>query len=129
MLTKTDIINPPGAPGGPPLAGEPFLSSAAGLKALGALAAEGLLAEALGGPVQMAAVNAKGFLEKETEGDAFGLHHLIECVALQAEVLGLHANPEGPAKGVVLEARCSAAQGGSASMILKEGILRFVALV
>lgn len=132
VLTKTDLVGSQMGASRAPLAGNAFLSTPAGAKALGDLAAEGLLTEPLGGPVQVAAVNAKGFLNAQEEGlpemlpeeDTYGMQHLLECLALQAEVLGLQANAEGPGKGVVLETHCSAAHGGSAAILLREGTIR-----
>ncbi|XP_026191095.1 uncharacterized protein LOC34622324 [Cyclospora cayetanensis] len=135
VLTKTDIAGDSSrsaASRGTPLAGPEFLSTPEGARLLGELAADGLLTEPLGGLLQVAAVNAKGFLDAREEvppegapgDDPYGMKHLLECVALQAEVLGLRSNAHGGGKGLVLEAHCSAAQGGSASVILKEGSLK-----
>ncbi|KAL8448378.1 hypothetical protein Emed_003908 [Eimeria media] len=134
VLSKTDLVGAAKrSTYEEPLTGAAFLADPEGGKVLGALAAEGLLTEPLGGPVQVAAVNAKGFLharEKERPlggdpgEDPYGMQHLIECIVLQAEVLGLHAVVDGPGKGVVLETHCSAARGGSASLLLKEGTVK-----
>ncbi|KAL8453355.1 hypothetical protein Emag_001910 [Eimeria magna] len=134
VLSKTDLVGTAQRNASKePLTGAAFLAGPEGGKILGALAAEGLLTEPLGGSVQVAAVNAKGFLHAQRKGkplegipgeDPFGMQHLLECIALQAEVLGLHAVVDGPGKGVVLETHCSAARGGSASLLLKEGTVK-----
>lgn len=132
VLTKTDLLGHSKHTNGTCRVGGRFLSSPEGTKLLGTLAAEGLLTEPLGGPLQVAAVDAKGLLQALESGvckdlleeDRYGIHHLLESLALQAEVLGLQAKTEGPGRGVVLETRCSTAQGGSASLLLKEGTVK-----
>lgn len=117
-----------------------FLSSAPALTLQTQLAEQGLVSEALGGEVQLAVVNAKGFLsEVERQGlnrDAsassrlrelateFGLSDLVERVALQTALLELGAAPEGKARAFTLETSLSPTEGGSASIIILDGSLR-----
>ncbi|KAL8274972.1 hypothetical protein Esti_001028 [Eimeria stiedai] len=134
VISKTDLVGTTRRrPSKEPLNEAAFLADPEGAKILGALAAEGLLTEPLGGPVQVAAVNAKGFLHAQAKErpfgglpgeDPHGMQHLLECIVLQAEVLGLHAAADGLGKGVILETHCSAARGGSASLLLKEGTVK-----
>lgn len=78
------------------------------------LAAEGVVAERLGGDVQVietAAPVGKGIAELE------------EAVALQADVMGLRARAEGPAVGVVVEARLDKGKGPVAVVVVQAGRL------
>ncbi len=53
-----------------------------------------------------------------------GIDHLLEMVALQAEVLGLKANPKKPASGTVLEALLDRGRGPVARVLVQDGTLR-----
>ncbi|HUT37330.1 MAG TPA: translation initiation factor IF-2 [Planctomycetota bacterium] len=53
-----------------------------------------------------------------------GIADLIETLALQAEILELKANPNRPARGVVLEAKLSEGRGPVATILVREGTLR-----
>jgi translation initiation factor IF-2 len=53
-----------------------------------------------------------------------GVEHLLEMVALQAEVLGLKANPKKPASGTVLEALLDRGRGPVARVLVQDGTLR-----
>lgn len=53
-----------------------------------------------------------------------GIDDLLETIALQSEVLELRANPEGPARGVVIEARSKAGKGATASILVQTGTLK-----
>ena len=53
-----------------------------------------------------------------------GIAHLLEMVALQAEVLDLKANPKKPASGTVLEALLDRGRGPVARILVQEGTLR-----
>ncbi len=53
-----------------------------------------------------------------------GIDQLIEMLALQAEVLELHADAERRAKGVVIEARLDKGRGAVATVLVQEGTLR-----
>ena len=59
------------------------------------LANYGVMVEEMGGDILSADISA-------LKGD--GVEHLLELVALQAEMMELKANPVGPAKGIVVEA-------------------------
>ncbi len=52
-----------------------------------------------------------------------GLDTLFEMIHLQAEVLELKANPGGPARGVVIEARTEAGKGPTATVLVQSGTL------
>jgi translation initiation factor IF-2 len=75
----------------------------------------GLTPEAWGGDTLVAEVSAK---------TGAGVDDLLEKVLLQAEVLGLEATPEGPASGVVIEARLDKGRGPLATVLVKDGTLR-----
>ncbi len=53
-----------------------------------------------------------------------GLDDLFEMIHLQAEVLELKASPEGPARGVVIEARTEAGKGPTGTVLVQSGTLR-----
>lgn len=53
-----------------------------------------------------------------------GIEALLEAVLLQAEVLELKAPVEGPARGVVIEARLDRARGVVATLLIQAGTLR-----
>lgn len=55
--------------------------------------------------------------------EGIGLDDLFEMIHLQAEVLELKANPEGPARGTVIEARTEAGKGPTATVIVQSGTL------
>ena len=57
-----------------------------------------------------------------TEG--LGIDDLLDMISLQSEVLELRANPEGPARGVVIEASSKAGKGATASIIVQTGTLK-----
>ena len=57
-----------------------------------------------------------------TEG--LGIDDLLDMIALQAEVLELRANPEGAARGLVIEASSKAGKGPTASVIVQTGTLK-----
>ncbi len=52
-----------------------------------------------------------------------GLDTLFEMIHLQAEVLELKANPSGPARGIVIEARTEAGKGPTATVLVQSGTL------
>lgn len=52
-----------------------------------------------------------------------GLDDLIEMIHLQAEVLELKANPEGAARGTVIEARTEPGKGPTATVVIQSGTL------
>ena len=53
-----------------------------------------------------------------------GVDDLLEMIALQSEVIELRANPEGDARGIVIEASSKAGKGSTASIIVKTGKLK-----
>lgn len=53
-----------------------------------------------------------------------GIDELLDAILLQAELLELKANPQKPARGVVIETRLDKGKGPVASVIVKEGTLR-----
>ena len=57
-----------------------------------------------------------------TEG--LGVDDLLEMIALQSEVMELRANPEGDARGIVIEASSKAGKGSTANVIVRTGKLK-----
>ena len=53
-----------------------------------------------------------------------GLDNLLEAIALQAEILELHANPDRPAQGAVIEAQLDVGRGPVATVLVQNGTLR-----
>jgi translation initiation factor IF-2 len=79
------------------------------------LSEHGLVPEAWGGDtitVEMSALQR------------VGIDELLEQLLVLAEVLELKANPEGPARGVVLEANLDIGRGPVATVIVQRGTLR-----
>lgn len=79
------------------------------------LAKNDLIIEEWGGDVLSADISA-------VTGE--GVDSLLELIALQAEMLELVANPEGTAKGVVIEATLDKLRGATATILVQEGTLR-----
>ncbi len=79
------------------------------------LSAHEVIPEDWGGDTQFAHVSAK-------TGD--GVDSLLESILLQAELLELTAADEGPAKGVVIEARLDKGRGAVASVLVQSGELK-----
>ncbi|MBP83665.1 MAG: translation initiation factor IF-2 [Verrucomicrobiales bacterium] len=52
-----------------------------------------------------------------------GLDELLEIIHLQAEVLELKSNPEGAARGIVIEARTEPGKGPTATVVVQAGTL------
>ncbi|HEX3593536.1 MAG TPA: translation initiation factor IF-2 [Polyangiaceae bacterium] len=52
-----------------------------------------------------------------------GVDHLLESIALQAELLDLRANPKNPAQGLVIEAELDRGRGPVASVLITDGTL------
>jgi len=75
----------------------------------------GLVPEEWGGHTLYAQVSAK----KRT-----GIDDLLELILLQAEMLDLKANPDKPARGVVVEARLDRGRGPMGTVMVKEGTLK-----
>jgi translation initiation factor IF-2 len=53
-----------------------------------------------------------------------GIDHLLEMIALQAEVMELKASPTATARGTVIEAQVEAGRGPTATVIVQMGTLR-----
>jgi len=79
------------------------------------LAELGLVPEEWGGDTLFAEISAK---------KKIGIEDLLELVLLQAEMLELKANPNKPARGVVIEARLDRGRGPVATVLIKEGTLK-----
>jgi translation initiation factor IF-2 len=79
------------------------------------LADYGLIPEKWGGSTLFAEVSAKQRL---------GIKELLELILLQAEVLELRANPDKPARGVIIEAKLDKGRGPVATLLVQEGTLR-----
>ncbi len=78
------------------------------------LSSQDVLVEDWGGKVQCANVSAK---------TAEGVEQLLEKILLEAEVLELKANPQGPARGVIVEARMEKGKGAVATVLIQKGTL------
>ena len=74
-----------------------------------------LIPEAWGGDTIFAEVSAK---KKQ------GIEELLELILLQADIMELKADPERPARGVVIEAKLDRGRGPVATVLIQEGILR-----
>ncbi len=79
------------------------------------LSEAGVLVEDWGGEVVSVEVSAK---KKQ------GIEDLLEMILLTSEMLTLKANPETPARGVVLEARKETGRGIVANVLIQDGSLR-----
>ncbi|XMD26644.1 translation initiation factor IF-2 [Chitinibacter sp. S2-10] len=79
------------------------------------LVAQEVVPEEWGGDTQFIPVSAKKGL---------GIDELLDAILLQAEVLELTAPVDGPAKGIVIEARLDKGRGPVASMLVQSGTLR-----
>ena len=76
---------------------------------------KGLQAEDWGGETIVALVSA-------TKGT--GIDHLLEMMALQAEVMELKSSPTATPRGTVIEAQIEAGRGPTATVIVQMGTLR-----
>jgi translation initiation factor IF-2 len=79
------------------------------------LVAQGVTPEEWGGDTQFVEVSAKA----NTNIDG-----LLDAILLQAEVLELQAAVEGPAKGLVIEARLDKGKGPVTTLLVQSGTLR-----
>jgi translation initiation factor IF-2 len=79
------------------------------------LADYGLAPEKWGGNTLFAEVSAK---------QKIGIKELLELILLQAEVLELRANPDKPARGVIIEAKLDKGRGPVATLLVQEGSLK-----
>lgn len=80
-----------------------------------ALAEHGVQVEEYGGSVPLREVSA-------TEGTGIG--ELLETIVLVADLENFQANPEGAARGVVLEAELDRRQGPRTTLLVQRGTLR-----
>jgi translation initiation factor IF-2 len=78
------------------------------------LADKGVIVEEFGGQVVACEISAK---------KRIGIDQLLEMILLQADLLELRGQPEGPARGVVLEARREAGRGTLATVLVHQGTL------
>lgn len=79
------------------------------------LADYGLVSEEWGGDTLFAKISAK----KKT-----GIDELLELVLLQADVMELKADPDRPARGVIIEAKLDKGRGPIATVLIQEGTLK-----
>ena len=79
------------------------------------LVAQGVTSEEWGGDTQFVEVSAKA---------GTGIDDLLDAILLQAEVLELQAPADGPAKGIVIEARLDKGKGPVATLLVQSGTLR-----
>ena len=75
----------------------------------------GLTPEAWGGDAPFVLISAK---------TGVGIDELLDTLLVQAEMLELKAPREGPAEGVIIEARLDKGQGCIATMLVKRGTLK-----
>jgi translation initiation factor IF-2 len=75
----------------------------------------GLAPEQWGGSTLYAEISAK---------QKIGIKELLELILLQAEVLELKANPDKPARGIVIEAKLDKGRGPMATVLVQEGTLK-----
>jgi translation initiation factor IF-2 len=74
-----------------------------------------LLSEDWGGDTIFCEVSAKKKL---------GIEELLEMILLQADVMELKADPDRPARGVIIEAKLDRGRGPVATVLIQEGTLR-----
>jgi translation initiation factor IF-2 len=74
-----------------------------------------VIAEDWGGDALFAAISAK---------TGVGIDNLLDAILLQAEVMELKAQQEGPAKGVVIESRLDRGRGPVATILVQDGSLK-----
>jgi translation initiation factor IF-2 len=74
-----------------------------------------LVPEQWGGNTLFAEVSAK---------QKTGIKELLDIILLQAEILELRANPDKPARGVIIEAKLDKGRGPVATLLVQEGRLK-----
>jgi len=84
------------------------------------LAEQGLIPEEWGGQTIFCEISAKKNI---------GIDNLLEMILLQAEMMDLKANPNKPARGVVLEAKLDRQLGPLATVLVQAGTLKVGDLV
>ncbi len=75
----------------------------------------GLVPEQWGGTTLVAEVSAK---------QKTGIKELLDLILLQAEILELKANPDKPARGVIVESKLDKGRGPVATLLVQEGTLK-----
>jgi len=80
-----------------------------------ALTEYNLVSEEWGGDTIFCEVSAK---------QKTNIEELLELILLQADILELQADPDRPARGIVIEARLDRGQGPIATILIQEGTLR-----
>jgi translation initiation factor IF-2 len=75
----------------------------------------GLVPEQWGGTTLFSEVSAK---------QKIGIKELLDTILLQAEILELRANPDKPARGIIIEARLDKGRGPVATLLVQEGTLK-----
>ncbi|MBN1612894.1 MAG: translation initiation factor IF-2 [Deltaproteobacteria bacterium] len=80
-----------------------------------ALADHDLVSEQWGGETIFCEVSAK---------KKIGIEELLELILLQADMMELKADPNSPARGVVIEAKLDRGRGPVATILIQEGTLR-----
>jgi translation initiation factor IF-2 len=84
-------------------------------KVIGQLQSHDLTPEDWGGDTICVQTSAK---------ENLGIDDLLDMIALQSEVLELRSNPDGPARGIVIEASSKAGKGATASILIQTGSLK-----
>jgi translation initiation factor IF-2 len=79
------------------------------------LSAQDIIPEDWGGDVMMLPVSAE---------TGVGVDALLDAITLQAEIMELSARPDGPATGVVIEARLDRGRGAVATILVQQGQLK-----
>jgi translation initiation factor IF-2 len=80
-----------------------------------ALSEHGLLSEQWGGETIFCGVSAK---------KKINIEELLEMILLQADVMELKANPDLPARGIIIEAKLDRGRGPVATVLIQEGTLK-----
>ncbi len=78
------------------------------------LADQNLVPEEWGGETLFAEISAK---------KKIGIENLLELILLQADIMELKADPDRPARGVVIEAKLDRGRGPVATLLIQEGTL------
>lgn len=84
-------------------------------KVKGELAREEVLVEPMGGKIPLVEVSAK---------TGKGIDELLEVILLVSEMEGLKGDGEKPAEGVVVEAYLDPKRGPTATLLLRDGVLK-----
>ncbi|MDE2213441.1 MAG: GTP-binding protein, partial [Patescibacteria group bacterium] len=84
-------------------------------RAKASLLERGVYLEGLGGEIPYVAVSGK---------TGAGISELLDLILLAAELQGITTDPDAPAAGTVIEAHIESKRGASATLIVKNGVLR-----